>query len=94
MSRTVAPTRHRWLSPFHTYFSVPDVSQARVSGLDGTTYIDKMDNFVRKPQHGEVTIDNITDRIYSNVSDRQTIAAGTGTVAIESTAKCAVVWNA
>ena len=79
---------------FHTYFSVPDVSQARVSGLDSTIYIDKMDNFVRKPQHGEVTIDNITDRIYLNVPDRQTIAAGTGTVAIESTAKCAVVWNA
>ena len=79
---------------FHTYFSVPDVSQARISGLDGTTYIDKMDSFARKPQHGEVTIDNVTDRIYLDVPDRQTIAAGTGTVAIESTAKCAVVWNA
>jgi len=79
---------------FHTYFSVPDVAKARVSGLEGTTYIDKMDSFARKPQNGEVIIDGITDRIYLDVPARQTIATETGTISIESTAKCAVVWNA
>ena len=79
---------------FHTYFSVDNVARARVSGLEGTTYIDKMDNFARKPQDGEVIIDSVTDRIYLDVPDRQTIATETGTIGIESTAKCAVVWNA
>ncbi len=79
---------------FHTYFAVPDVAKARVSGLEGTTYIDKMDGFAHKLQHGEVTINSVTDRIYLDVPDRQTITTETGTISIESTAKCAVVWNA
>lgn len=79
---------------FHTYFAVPDVAGARVSGLDGTTYIDKMDNFARKPQAGEVTISDVTDRIYLDVPKRQTISAGPVHVDIESDARCAVVWNA
>ena len=79
---------------FHTYFAVPNVAKASISGLEGTTYIDKMDSFARKPQSGEVTIDSVTDRIYLDVPDRQTIATETGTIGIESTAKCAVVWNA
>ena len=79
---------------FHTYFAVPDVATARVAGLDGTTYIDKMDNFARKAQAGEVTIDSVTDRIYLDVPQRQTISAGPAHIAIESAAKCAVVWNA
>ena len=79
---------------FHTYFAVPDVAQARVAGLEGTTYIDKMDNFLKKQQAGEVTIDSVTDRIYLDVPKRQTISAGTTRIGIESESKCAVVWNA
>ncbi len=79
---------------FHTYFAVPDVTQARVSGLEGSTYIDKMDNFLKKQQIGEVTIDSVTDRIYLDVPRRQTITAGSTYAGIESEARCAVVWNA
>jgi glucose-6-phosphate 1-epimerase len=32
----------------HTYFAIGDVHQASVSGLEGTTYIDKTDAFKRK----------------------------------------------
>jgi D-hexose-6-phosphate mutarotase len=79
---------------FHTYFAVPDVATARVSGLDGTTYIDKMDNFARKPQSGEVTIEDTTDRVYLDVPQHQTIIAGARRIEIESGARCAIVWNA
>ena len=79
---------------FHTYFAVPDVATARVSGLDGTVYIDKTDNFARKTQAGEVAIAGPTDRVYLDVPRRQTIAAGAGRIDIESEARCAVVWNA
>ncbi len=79
---------------FHTYFSVPDVAKARVSGLDGTVYVDKIEAFSRKTQTGEVTIDGATDRIYLDVPKRQTITAGARHLTIESEARCAVVWNA
>ncbi|MDR0578134.1 MAG: D-hexose-6-phosphate mutarotase [Candidatus Accumulibacter sp.] len=79
---------------FHTYFAVPDVAVARVAGLDGTTYIDKTDNFARKPQAGQVKIEATTDRIYLDVPQRQTVIAGDRRVEIESGARCAVVWNA
>ena len=79
---------------FHTYFAVPDVAKARVSGLESAQYIDKMDNFARKTQSGEVTINAVTDRIYLDVLARQTLLAGADSIHIESAAKCAVVWNA
>ncbi|MDR2112993.1 MAG: D-hexose-6-phosphate mutarotase [Candidatus Accumulibacter sp.] len=79
---------------FHTYFAVPDVAAARVAGLDGVTYIDKMDKLARKQQSGEVRIEAATDRVYLDVPPRQTIVAGARRVEIESGARCAVVWNA
>jgi len=79
---------------FHTYFAVPNVAEASVSGLDGTTYIDKMDSAARKPQVGDVTISAVTDRIYLDVPARQTLRCGDAQVHIDSDAKCAVVWNA
>ena len=79
---------------FHTYFAVPNVAEARVSGLDGTTYIDKMDGATRKLQAGDVTINAVTDRVYLDVPKRQTLRGGDALVNIDSDAKCAVVWNA
>ncbi|MBS1156188.1 MAG: hypothetical protein H6R07_2112 [Proteobacteria bacterium] len=79
---------------FHTYFAVPNVAEARVAGLEGVTYIDKMENFARKQQQGDVTISAVTDRIYLDVPAVQTLKTAAGDVQIESDAKCAVVWNA
>ncbi len=79
---------------FHTYFAVPDVAKVRVAGLDGTTYIDKVDNFTRKPQHGDVTISAVTDRVYLDVPARQTITSADGQINIDSASRGAVVWNA
>lgn len=79
---------------FHTYFAVPNVAEARVAGLEGVTYIDKMENFARKQQQGDVTISAVTDRIYLDAPAVQTLKTAAGDVQIESDAKCAVVWNA
>jgi len=89
-SETVAPLAFA----FHTYFSVPDVSKALVSGLEGTVFIDKMDQYTRKTQQGDVIISAATDRIYLDVPAQQTLRTSSGNVRIESDAKCAVVWNA
>jgi D-hexose-6-phosphate mutarotase len=79
---------------FHTYFAVPDVSQANVTGLEGTAFIDKMDNLTRKTQQAEVVISAVTDRIYFDVPTQQTLRTSTAHFSVESDAPCAVVWNA
>jgi len=79
---------------FHTYFSVPNVAEALVAGLENTTYIDKIDNSARKVQQGDVAITALTDRIYLDVPAVQTLKLATGNVMIESDTQCNVVWNA
>jgi len=79
---------------FHTYFIVPSVAEALVTGLENTTYLDKADEMKRKAQKGEIAITEFTNRIYLDVPDVQVLKAASGNVKIESKAKCAVVWNA
>lgn len=89
-STSVAP----FAFAFHTYFSVPNVADALVAGLENTAYIDKIDNSARKVQQGDVDIAALTDRIYLDVPAVQKIKIATGNVKIESDAHCTVVWNA
>ena len=79
---------------FHTYFAVPNVADVRVTGLEGMTFIDKLDNLARKQQVGAVTLNAATDAIYLDVPARQSLQTGEGFVHIDSDAKCAVIWNA
>jgi len=49
----------------HTYFAISDITGIAISGLAGTTYIDKTDSARRKPQTAALlTITAETDRIY------------------------------
>ncbi len=48
----------------HTYFTVSDVAKISISGLEGCSYIDKVDDNRRKVQQGPVTIGGEVDRIY------------------------------
>lgn len=48
----------------HTYLAVADVRQSLISGLEGATYIDKVDQAARKVQQGAITVKAETDRIY------------------------------
>lgn len=52
----------------HSYFAVGDAERIAISGLDGTEYLDKMDNFSRKMQAGDVVISGPTDRVYLNTA--------------------------
>ncbi len=58
----------------HTYFSVGDVRQIRIAGLEGTRYIDKVDGFKEKKQSGEITITSETDRVYLDTAAPVTLA--------------------
>lgn len=48
----------------HTYFRVGDIASARVLGLDGVMYADKIRDFAQDRQRGAITLDGEMDRIY------------------------------
>ena len=50
----------------HTYFSVSDVRDVSVHGLDGCGYLDTVGEKQQRTQHGEVVIDREVDRIYQD----------------------------
>jgi glucose-6-phosphate 1-epimerase len=80
----------------HTYFTIGEVNQVTISGLENTRYIDKVDGGAEKTQSGAVAIGQEVDRIYKDVPselviddpvlDRKIHIASTGS-------KSAVVWN-
>jgi glucose-6-phosphate 1-epimerase len=99
---TALVTRNRGTAPFalsqglHTYFRVGDIGRVAVTGLDGRTYIDKMDGGKEKIQRGPVTIDGETDRIYTGVAGTLAIedaALGRRISIAASGSASAVVWN-
>jgi D-hexose-6-phosphate mutarotase len=50
----------------HTYFNISDVGDMAIRGLEGCEYLDKVDSFMRKTQHGAITIESEVDRVYLN----------------------------
>jgi glucose-6-phosphate 1-epimerase len=52
----------------HTYFNVSDVANVLIGGLEGCSYIDKVDDSRRKIQQGPVTIAAEVDRVYLNTT--------------------------
>jgi glucose-6-phosphate 1-epimerase len=59
-------TSLRFEEAMHAYHKVGEVTQARVSGLDGVSYLDKTDSYREKTQRGDVVIESETDRVYLN----------------------------
>ena len=55
----------------HAYFAISDITGIAISGLAGTTYIDKTEAARRKPQTAAlVTITGETDRVYLDTPGR------------------------
>jgi len=78
----------------HTYFSVDDIAQTTVEGLDGKTYLDKPQNFARKTQAGPVTFSAEVDRIYLATPDSVVINDSKRKITISKQGSCStVVWN-
>lgn len=54
----------------HTYFQIGDIGQVRVLGLDGCTYVDKVEGGARKQQDGPISFLGETDRVYVDTEAR------------------------
>ena len=80
----------------HTYFRVGDVSQVLLHGLDDTDYLDKLEGFKRKIQHGPVTINEEVDRIYLDTASDCVIedkVLKRNIIIIKCGSHSTVVWN-
>lgn len=95
-------TRNTGAHPFtltealHTYFSVDDIRQASVQGLDGTHYQDKLLGFIGAQQQGAIHFSGETDRVYTPTTADCSIAdaAQKRSIRVAKTgSQCTVVWN-
>ena len=81
----------------HSYFAISDVTEIAISGLAGTTYIDKTDAASRKPQIADlVTITAETDSVYLDTPGQCVIEdrGWSRRIVIEKeSAASSVVWN-
>ncbi len=50
----------------HTYFQISDIEAVQVTGLENTTYLDKVGEPTRRTQSGAVTFSGEVDRVYVN----------------------------
>lgn len=80
----------------HTYFRVGDIRQARVSGLEGTKYLDKVADGREALQQGEILFESETDRIYLNTTNSVTLVDSLSRqkcVIEKNGSRNTVVWN-
>lgn len=52
----------------HSYFSISDIANITITGLEGGTYLDKVAGNQRREQTGPITITGETDRVYLDTS--------------------------
>lgn len=80
----------------HTYLTVSHISEVKVSGLDGTTYIDTVGEEAEKIQGGDLTISEEVDRIYQD-TEKEIMLHDEGwnrSISVKRTgSKSAVIWN-
>jgi D-hexose-6-phosphate mutarotase len=96
IARNPGAASYTYSGALHSYFDVSDVTAISIHGLEGCTYIDKVDGEQHKVQRGAVTIEAETDRIYLNTAetcaiedpglDRRITVAKAGS-------RTTVVWN-
>lgn len=83
-------------SALHSYFAIGDIAQTKISGLDGKAFIDSLHDWQIFTQHGDITIDRETDRIYETNREDIQIVDGKWNRQISIVSKSsanAVVWN-
>jgi glucose-6-phosphate 1-epimerase len=81
----------------HTYFHVGDIGAVSITGLQGAAYIDKVDQFVGKREHGPaIVIGSEVDRVFPNATGPVEIHARNlrRTIVVEKSGSAStVVWN-
>ena len=81
----------------HTYFHVSDVHETSITGLEGTGFIDKVDNFTHKSaEHKPLTYSSKVDRVYLDTLGPYVIHDGAGRREIHMSkqgSRSTISWN-
>ena len=80
----------------HAYFSVGDISDVQILGLENAHYLYKRDDGEEKNQSGALIIANEVDRIYTNVNNELIIddrAFNRQIIVTATNNKTTVIWN-
>jgi glucose-6-phosphate 1-epimerase len=96
ISRNTGDTSFVVGGALHSYFRVGDVSRVTIHGLEGHSYIDKVDGGQQKTQTGPITIGMETDRIYLDTTSECVIddpALGRRIRVSKAGSRTTVVWN-
>jgi len=95
--RNDTPAPMNYEEALHTYFAIGDIHQVTVSGLEGTTIIDKTDGLQRKKLGSElVRIAKETDQVHLNTQATCVVhdpVWGRRIVIEKSGSESTVVWN-
>ena len=86
----------RFEEALHTYHRVGDAEQVRVTGLDGTAYLDNMDGNREKRQTGDVVFTAQTDNAYLDTTEALEVVDPVLRRRIrteKSNSRTTVVWN-
>ncbi|SMC22226.1 glucose-6-phosphate 1-epimerase [Andreprevotia lacus DSM 23236] len=84
----------KFTAALHSYFSVPNVADAVINGLEGCPRIDTVGGITRSVNEGAVHIVGTHDSVYLDVPAEQTIVTSAGTTHVYSAdTRSAVVWN-
>lgn len=91
------PESLKFEAALHTYLAISDVQKIQVTGLENTTYIDKVDQFTRKPQGPDpIAFTGETDRVYLNTTTSCTVhdpGMNRRLIVDKSNSNTTVVWN-
>jgi D-hexose-6-phosphate mutarotase len=73
ITRNLGASDFQVTEALHTYFSISDVSEVQVEGLDGIHFHDKAAGWAEGDQAGAISFGEEVDRVYVNTPERCTI---------------------
>ena len=94
--RNKSDSAYRFEEALHTYFAVGDIRQVSITGLEGTTCVDKTDGFRRKKSMDPIRIAKETDQVHLNTGAPCEIhdPAWNRVIVVEKAgSQTTVVWN-
>lgn len=90
-----SPDALHFTSALHNYFAVSNINNVSISGIEDSQYIDCLDDWKQKKQHGPLNITQETDRIYT--TDNSTLSideAGQSSIELDTKGSHSmVIWN-
>jgi glucose-6-phosphate 1-epimerase len=96
ITRNTGSTALTITQALHTYFGTGHITRTSVQGLDGCTYLDKVQDFLACRQNGDVRFSGETDRVYTHTTADCLIQDAVGERVIrvaKQSSQSTVVWN-